>query len=464
MGIHETQEYIQSSSPSAASSTVSYASLASYVLGGIGDNVICTMIVTFLMLYYTDYVGIPAATVGTIFLLTRIWDTFSDLVWGWIFDNTHTRFGRFRPWLLYSGIVCALALVATYSVPQMGMSATIAWAAITYFLLSTSYTAFDVPYWSLATVITRNPESRNRVVVATRIGGTCGSWLASVVTLPLLALLANNWSQVAMIYAVFFLACALVNFIGVRELPVPPPKESTLHSWRVYPELLRHNRPLIILMGFWFLLNFVLASRSGFCLYYFKYLVKSDAAMTSYLGASTLAAMAGAALTPLLVNRTDRRLTSCMTCAMAGLLCMLTFFTTDVPVWLAVTLNSLPHLLFGVLGVLLGTLLPDVAAWHEYHHHRQAGGMIFSLNLFQLKFSGAIGGAATGFVLGLIHYVPNVSQAGVTLSGINASFTLIPGLILLVCPLILLRYPLTFTENRRIADALRLRDSQEVSS
>lgn len=89
MGIHETQEYIQSSSPSAASSTVSYASLASYVLGGIGDNVVCTMIVTFLMLYYTDYVGIPAATVGTIFLLTRIWDTFSDLVWGWIFDNTH---------------------------------------------------------------------------------------------------------------------------------------------------------------------------------------------------------------------------------------------------------------------------------------------------------------------------------------------------------------------------------------
>lgn len=464
MDIHEPATRILTAPSSAASGTVSHASLASYVLGGIGDNVVCTMIVTFLMLYYTDYVGIPAATVGTIFLLTRIWDTLSDLVWGWIFDNTHTRLGRFRPWLLYSGIVCALAMVATFSVPQMSMGATIAWAGVTYFLLSTSYTAFDVPYWSLATVITRNPESRNRVVVATRIGGTCGSWLASVVTLPLLALLANNWSQLAVIYAVFFLVCALVNFAGVRELPTPPPKGSAIHSWRVYPELLRHNRPLVLLMGFWFLLNLVLASRSGFCLYYFKYQVQSEAAMTSYLGVSTLAAMAGAALTPLLVNRFERRVTGCLTCVLAGLLCVLTFFITHVPVWLAVALNSLPHLLFGMLGVLLGTLLPDVAAWHEYHHHRRAGGMIFSLNLFQLKFSGAIGGAAAGFVLGFIGYVPNVAQSGFTLSGISAAFTLVPGLILLACPLILMRYPLTFSDNRRIADALHQRDNQEVSS
>lgn len=88
--------------------------------------------------------------------------------------------------------------------------------------------------------------------------------------------------------------------------------------------------------------------------------------------------------------------------------------------------------------------------------------MIFSLNLFQLKFSGAIGGAATGFVLGLIGYVPNVAQSGFTLSGISASFTLIPGLILLACPFILMRYPLTFSDNRRIADALHQRDKQEA--
>lgn len=440
---------------------ISHAALASYILGGIGDNVICTMIVTFLMMYYTDYVGIPATTVGTLFLITRIWDTFSDLVWGWIFDNTHTRLGRFRPWLLYSGIVCALSLIATYSIPQMSMAATIAWAAVTYFLLSTSYTAFDVPYWSLATVITRDPRRRNHIVVATRIGGTCGSWLASVITLPLLAILSNNWSQLAVIYALFFLACALVNFAGVRELPTPPRKERALHTWRVYPELLRHNRPLVLLMGFWFLLNVVLASRAGFCLYYFKYQAHSEAAMSSYLGASTLAAMTGAALTPFLVNRFDRKVMGCATCALAGLLCVLVFFTPNVSLWLSVTLNSAPHLLFGILGVLLGTLLPDVAAWHEYHHHRQAGGMIFSLNLFQLKFSGAIGGAAAGFVLGLLGYVPNVAQTAFTLTGINASFTLIPGVLLLISPFILSRYPLTRAENQRIASTLQQRDAQE---
>lgn len=98
----------------------------------------------------------------------------------------------------------------------------------------------------------------------------------------------------------------------------------------------------------------------------------------------------------------------------------------------------------------------------EYKNHQRVEGMVFSLNLFQLKLSGAIGGALTGYILALIHYVPNVGQSVQTILGINISFTIAPGILLLVAPLILRIYPLTEQRNKEVAHELALRDSQNV--
>lgn len=435
---------------------ISPKSLFSYLIGGVGDNVIYVMIVTFLMLYYTDSVGIPAATVGSIFLVTRIWDTFSDLFWGWLFDNTHSRFGKFRPWLLVGGSVCALSLIATFSIPSMPMTATITWACISYFMLSTSYTSFDVPYWALSTVITRNPQERNRVVILTRIGATCGQWLASIITLPLLALFAHSWSMVAIVYGIFFFICAVINFINVKEIQTQEKHEK--HSLKVYWELLSKNTPLLVLMSFWIIINFTMSSRIGFGLYYFKYIFHSEEALATYLGVSTFLAFMGAIITPLLIKYMGKLNTCWISAVVSGGICCLLFFATTLNPWLAVILNSIPTLFLGVMTVVLGAMLPDAIAWHELENNRRVEGMAFSLNLFQLKLSGAIGGAVTGYVLGLCHYIPNVQQAAGTLLGINASFTLVPGILFLLAPLILTRYPLSEKFNQQIAQQLAQRD------
>ena len=447
-------------SASKSGNELSYKTILSYMLGGIADNFIFVMIVTFLMIYYTDSVGIPAATVATIFLVTRIWDTFSDLVWGWLFDNTHTRFGKFRPWLLFGGIACAVSLIATFSVPKMSMTATIIWAYVTYFLLSMSYTSFDVPYWALATVITRDPVSRNKVVLATRVGAMCGQWLASLITLPLLALLAHSWSAVGVVYGAFFLICALVNFMNTKEIVVTKKKES--HSFRLYFELLKNNRPLIILMSFWFIFNFVISARVGFGLYYFKYIFHSESAMASYLGISTFLALLGALSCAWLISLAGKMRACIVSSLLLGVVCCLLFFSSHLNLWTAVIVNSLPGYFLGVLGVILGAMLPDTVAWYEYKNHQRVEGMVFSLNLFQLKLSGAIGGALTGYILALIHYVPNVGQSVQTILGINISFTIAPGILLLVAPLILRIYPLTEQRNKEVAHELALRDSQNV--
>lgn len=433
--------------------------IVSYALGGIADNTIFVMIVTFLMLYYTDTVGIPAGTVATIFLITRIWDTFSDLIWGWIFDNTRTRWGKFRPWMLFGGIACAFSLIATYSVPDLSLSGKIAWVYLTYFMLSTSYTSFDVPYWALSTVITRDSAERNRLVFVTRTAAMCGQWLASLITLPLLALLSNSWSKLAIIYGVFFLICAIINFTNTHEIHSEEHKAQR-HSPGVYAELFTKNRPLVILMSFWFIFNLVISSRVGFGLYYFKYVFNSETAMASYLGLSTGLALLGALVTAYLSHKLGKLNLCRLTSVLLGVTCIALFFLGHVNAWAGVLLQSLPSFFLGILGVVLGAMLPDTVAWHEYKEKKRVEGMIFSLNLFQLKLSGAIGGAATGYILAFINYVPNTQQSVFTLNGINASFTLIPGVLFLISTVILTFYELSEHRNIEVSRELKLRDSQ----
>lgn len=432
--------------------------IISYTLGGIADNTIFVMIVTFLMLYYTDTVGIPAATVATIFLITRIWDTFSDLIWGWVFDNTHTRWGKFRPWMLFGGVVCAFSLVATYSVPDLSMGGKIAWVYLTYFMLSTSYTSFDVPYWALSTVITRDAEERNRLVFITRTAAMGGQWLTSLITLPLLALLSNSWSKLSVIYGIFFLICAIINFKNTKEIN-PEECKAHRHSPSVYGELFTKNKPLVILMSFWFIFNLVISSRVGFGLYYFKYVFNSDAAMASYLGLSTGLALLGALVTASLSHKLGKLNLCRLTSALLGLSCIMLFFLGHVNAWTGVVLQSIPGFFLGMLGVVLGAMLPDTVAWHEYKEKKRVEGMIFSLNLFQLKLSGAIGGATTGYILAFVNYVPNTQQSEFTLAGINASFTLIPGILFLISTIILTFYELSERKNAEVSHELKLRDS-----
>lgn len=434
--------------------------IISYTLGGIADNTIFVMIVTFLMLYYTDTVGIPVATVATIFLITRIWDTFSDLIWGWIFDNTRTRWGKFRPWMLFGGIACAFSLIATYSVPDLSLTGKIVWVYLTYFMLSTSYTSFDVPYWALSTVLTRDSAERNKLVYITRTAAACGQWLASLITLPLLAILSNSWSKVSIVYGVFFLICAIINVKNTREIQSPEQHKTQRHSPAVYGELLTKNKPLVILMLFWFIVNLVISSRVGFGLYYFKYIFHSETAMASYLGLSTFLALLGAMITAPLSKKLGKLNLCRLTSVLLGLTCIMLFFLEQTSAWSGVLLQSLPSLFLGMMGVVLGAMLPDTVAWHEYKEKKRVEGMIFSLNLFQLKLSGAIGGSATGFILAFVNYVPNAQQDAFTLDGINASFTIIPGTLFLISTFILMFYELTEHKNQEISLELTSRDNQ----
>lgn len=437
---------------------VSPRTLVSYTLGAAGDNFIFIMIVTFLMMYYTDYVGLPAQTVGTLFLVTRIWDTASDLIWGVLIDNTHTRYGKFKPYLVLGATVGSIALFATFSVPDISLQGKVIYAYITYFLLSTAYTCFDVPLFALATVVTKDPQQRNRLVFTTRSGAMVGQWVASLITIPLLLVFKDNWSMVAGCYALFFFATAMLTVANVKENYITGNKER--HSASLYLWLIKHNRPLVILMAFWICFNFVISARVGFGLYYFKYLFHSEAAMATFLGVSTFVTVIGAVFATVFVRRLGKKKLCMGSAILLGSVCCLLWFVTLLPVSWAIILHSIPNFFLGILGVTLGGMLPDTIEYNEWKNGKRAEGMIFSLNMFQLKFSGAVGGALTGFILAWVGYVPNVDQTETAASGINLAFTLLPGVLFITMSLLLIRYELIESHCEEIVMALRERTTE----
>jgi sugar (glycoside-pentoside-hexuronide) transporter len=431
--------------------------LITYTLGAMGDNFIFIMIVTFLMLYYTDYVGLPAAAVGSIFLITRIWDTLSDLIWGVLIDNTHTRIGKFKPFLIIGACLGSIALFATFSVPAMSQSHMLIYAYVTYFLLSTAFTCFDVPLFAMATVVTKDPAQRSRLVLTTRTGAMFGQWVASLVTLPLLKLLGNSWSQVALIYSIFFFVTSMLTICFVKENYRVPKKEP--HSPLVYWQLLRNNRPLVMLMGFWIVFNFVISARIGFGMYYFKYVFHSETALASYLGAATFVAAVGAAFAVFFARKIGKRRLTLISSLLLGISCIALYFLDSLPISISliVIINCIPSFFLGIIGVVLGVMLTDTVEYNEWHTGKRSEGMIFSLNMFQLKLSGAIGGALTGYVLSWVHYVPNIEQTPLALAGINWSFTILPGILFLLMVGLLFNYKLSEQQCREITTDLHAR-------
>lgn len=432
---------------------VSWTTAISYGLGSYGANVMYAFIAIYLMLYYTDSLGIKAAAVGLLFLIARLVDGATDIALGILVDNTHTKLGKFRPWILVGSILVSLTTVACFLSPDFSEAGKLVYAYSTYILWSVCFAVIDIPYWSLSAAITQDPTERSKVITIPRIIATFGFLTVSASTLWLVKFVGSWWG-VSLIFSAIFLVCMLITFFGVKEKYAVPRKER--QNFKGFWLLLKQNNPLRYLLIGMLMLELIGTIRGTFQLYFFIYNLNAEAALAAFLTVSMIAQVAGTIASPFISVRIGKKNTAIYSSVMMSLSCIVLFFC-QTNITLIFIIGALAPFFGGVGQIALYSMVADCVEYGEWVSGNRSKGMVFSLNIFKTKLSGAIGGAIGGFCLSWAGYIPHTVQSAQTALWIGLFFTLIPGILTVLSLFPLAKYEITEKRFFEILDEIRQR-------
>lgn len=433
-------------------SDVSMKTLISFGMGSLGNNIICAMIGTYLTIYLTDSFGINAAAVGTLFLIARIIDAITDPIMGIIVDNTKSKMGKSRPYLLFVPIFMGISTIMCFSSPNLSYNGKLIWIYVSYILWGICFTAMDTPYWSLSANITQSAQGRTKIITSARTIAFGGSLVVSVFTLPLVAKL-GNWTIVAVIYAITAAICTWITVWGVREINTDrKPQKQGLKQLK---ELFVTNKPLRIVLISMLMLEITYALRNGYSIYYIKYNFNAESYIPVITGICIVSGMIGGICTPTITGKFGKRNTALFGIGVnaVGFLSIFILKYSNLPMLLA--LNAVMGLAEGAANISLASMVADCVEYGEWKTGKRSEGMIFSSNIFKTKLASAIGGALCGYVLAFVGYQANMAQSTTTLNGIHTMYSIIPGIIAVCSLLSLRRYNLTEKEYEAILEDLK---------
>jgi len=422
-----------------------------YGLGDMGFNFYWANISAFLLIYYTDVFGISAAAAGTMMLVTKIVDAFTDPLMGAIADRTRSRFGKFRPYLLWLALPLAAAGVLTYSTPDLGETGKLVWAYGTYTLLMLVYTAINIPYSALSGVITSDSQQRTTLVSFRFIGGFSGGILVTFLTPKLVPLLGQGndvlgWQLTMLVFGIAAALMFLITFLTTKERIAP----LSLQPNAVRQDLadLKNNKPWLVLFALALIIMVTITMRAGSGVYYFKYYVERPDLVGEFLSSYMLALALGAAATPLMTRFIDKKRLMVLLMSLAGMLSISLYFVPADAVGVIFALNLAIGFVLGPKSPLAFSMYADTADYNEWRTGRRATAMTFAAATFSQKLGGAIASALIGWLLAAIGYVANEQQSSGSQTGIVLLISVIPGVIALLAAFVMRYYSL---DNRQLA-------------
>ena len=273
-----------------------------YGMGDVGCNFSWMFVGNFLMIFYTDVFGIGMGAVAALMLFSRFWDAVNDPVIGALSDKTHTRWGRYRPWLLIAAPLTALVLIMTFwAHPDWSDTAKIVYMAVTYCILVLGYTCVNIPYGTLCGAMTQNMEERAKINTFRSVSAMIAIGVINIITVPLISALGGGddkkgYLLIAVIYGCIFAACHIFCFSKTKEV-VDIPKKQKL-SLKIQLQAALKNKPYMIAVAGQLLFGLTLYGRNADALYYFTY-VEGDAALfTTYSLFIIVPSIIGAACFP----------------------------------------------------------------------------------------------------------------------------------------------------------------------
>ena len=437
-----------------------------YGLGDAASSMFWKLFGSYLLFFYTDIFGLPAAAVGTMFLITRFWDSFVDPVVGILADRTQSRRGKFRPYLLWFAVPFGMAGVLTFTTPGFGMAGKLVYAYITYGVMMMIYSLINVPYASLLGVISDNPKSRTALSSYRMIFAFGGSILALLTIEPLVGWFSRGSDPQTAVLAAIAVAFFFCTYGWTRERVQPVHAER--HPLREDLKDLLHNRPWWILLGAGIAALIFNSIRDGAAVYYFKYYVQAAAPAEStgttlslttlFLVLGQAANIAGILLVTPVSNRIGKKNTYLGAMAAATVLSAAFWLPGARDIWAMMLLQVLISMCAGSIFPLLWSMYADIADYSELKTGRRATGLIFSSSSMSQKFGWTLGGALTGWLLGHYGFEANAVQGIAVQNGIRAMMSLLPAAGAILSVVFICCYPLgekQVAETGRRLNALR---------
>ncbi|GHV00329.1 MFS transporter [Bacteroidia bacterium] len=441
-----------------------------YGLGDAASSMFWKLFGMYLMIFYTDVFGIPAAVVGTMFLVTRIWDSIIDPLVGVAADRTRTRWGRFRPYILFLAVPFGIIGVLTFTTPDLGMTGKIIYAYATYSLMMMFYSMINVPYASLLGVMTDQTNTRTELSSYRMIFAFAGSILVLVLVDPLVRFFGRTggetagWHYASMVFAAIAIVFFLCTFFWTRER-VKPIREEKNSFGEDIGDLFR-NRPWWILFVAGVGALVFNSIRDGAAAYYFKYYVEysggeinifktSMSLTTIYLVLGQAANILGIIIAVPVSRRIGKKLTFFGAMSLSALLSVLFYFIGKGDILTMMSMQILISMCAGAIFPLLWSMYADTADWSELTTGRRATGLIFSSSSMSQKLGWTLGGALTGWLLGFYGFKANVAQGESALHGIRMMLSLLPAAGAALGAVFISMYPLSENKLHEIRDKLK---------
>ncbi len=440
-----------------------------YALGDTASNLFFQTFNIFLIYFYVDVWGIPAAAVSTMMIVVRLFDAVNDPLMGLVCDRTRTRWGKYRPYLLWMAIpygVCGYLLFAS---PDLSDGGKLVYAYATYTAMLVAYTAINVPYCAMLGVI--SSSSRTRTVASTFrfVGAFTGGLAITLLVRPLVAALGDGnevagFKSTMAIFAFASIALFWVTFAATKERVEPPVGQRT-NVKEELGELMRNGPWIALLFSAIFSTTFIVL-RAGSTLFYFKYVVGADNTpilfntfdtVTVFLSSGMFCQILGTACYGLVARVADKR-TSAVVLTMITAVCYGAFFFVPADAFgLQLFLNGLGAFAAGPTSALVWAMYADVADYGEWKFGRRSTALVYSASLFALKTGSMIAGWLTPLFLAAFGFVRDADQTTTALLGITLAFSLGPFVFATLKAIALWIYPLKQAQVDEIEQALAAR-------
>lgn len=419
-----------------------------YGCGDFGCNIIYTAMSMFLLFYYSDYAGVNIAAVGTIMLISRVFDGISDIIMGYIVDRTKSKYGKARPWILRLCIPFAISGILLFSVPtSWGSVAKLVYIFITYNLVSTIiYTAINVPYSALNALMTQDPYERSVLSIYRNLLATAGTLIINTFTLPLVEFFGNNttaWTKTFAILGIIAVVAFLINFYGTKErvTAVVDSESGKVKdvSFKDGIKALFHNKYWIMMTVFLAILFMMMSVSGGATVYYAKEILGNSNLVGMISSVMNVAQIVTMFLVAPFIKKLGKRNVLSIGLVFSVIGTLVLAFSNGI-IAVVIISSIIRGLANACIGATMWAMVSDTIDYGEWKTGYRTEGLINSACSFGFKIGSGLGSAMLGWILAWGGYTGDaVAQSASAVFSIELCFIWIP-IIAYVVSLIIMKF------------------------